>query len=248
MVRMGLLAAAAAFAAPAWGQTALAPVLERLEAQGYGGFEVENERGQLKVEAVKDGVERELVYDASTGKLLSDVQHPTDDSGSAVATGQYSRLYDTLTAAGYSDIKIEQQGGRIEVDATKDGVERDLTYDASTGSLISARVDDRDDDADDDRVDGDDDRDGSGDDDANDNDDRDDDGDRDDDSDGDRDHDDDSDDHGASGSGGGGSSGQGGGNDADDDHDDDDDHGGADDDDHGGDDDDHDGDDDGDHD
>jgi uncharacterized membrane protein YgcG len=214
MLRIGLVAAAAALAAPAWGQTALAPVLERLESQGYGGFEVENERGTLKVEAVKNGVERELRYDAATGKLLSDTQSSTDNRGGPVATGQYSRLYDTLTAAGFSNIKIEQEGGRIEVDAVKGGVERDLTYSASTGALISSRLDDDGDDRGrddrDDRADDDDDRDDRADRD----DDRDDQADRDDDDrgrggrdDDDRDDDDDDDDRGGRGGSGGGSSG-----------------------------------------
>lgn len=206
MLRIGLVAAAAALAAPAWGQTALAPVLERLEAQGYGGFEVERERGTLKVEAVKNGVERELRYNASTGELLSDTQRRTDDRGGPVATGQYTRLYETLSAAGYSDISIEQRGGRIEVDAVKGGVERDLTYNASTGALISSRVDDDGDDRDRDdrdRADDDDDRDDRAD--------RDDDrgrGGRDDDDD-DRDDDDDDDDRGGDDRGGRGGSGSG---------------------------------------
>lgn len=212
MLRIGLVAAAAALAAPAWGQTALAPVLERLEAQGYGGFEVERERGTLKVEAVKNGLERELRYNASTGELLSDTQRRTDDRGGPVATGQYTRLYETLSAAGYSDISIEQRRGRIEVDAVKGGVERDLTYNASTGALISSRVDD---DRDDrgrngrDRADDDDDRD-----DRDDRADRDDDRDRGrggrDNDDDDRDDDRDDDDRGGRGGSGGGSGSSGG--------------------------------------
>lgn len=237
MKRIGILAAALA-AAPAFAEPALGPVLERLSSEGYGGFEVERERGRLTVEAVKDGVERELVYDVSTGALIGDTTRPTDDRGGAVATGRFADLYGTLDAAGYTDIQIEQSRGRIEVDAVKDGVEHDLTYDAQTGALVSSRVDD----------DGDDDRPGApGGDRADDDDDDDradrgrgrDDDDRDDDDDrgssaggddrggsagrgGDRDDDDDDDDDDRGGSGGG-SSGRGGDNDDDSDDDGDDD-------------------------
>jgi hypothetical protein len=87
MWRIGLAAAAVALSGPAWGQAGLDPVLERLAAQGYGGFEIEREGGTVKVEAVRNGVQRELVYDAGTGRLVEDSMRPTGGAGSADDNG-----------------------------------------------------------------------------------------------------------------------------------------------------------------
>ena len=43
--------------------------LSSLARQGFGAFEVDRENGQLKVEARRGAIERELTYDAATGKL-----------------------------------------------------------------------------------------------------------------------------------------------------------------------------------
>jgi hypothetical protein len=87
MWRIGLAAAAVALSGPAWGQAGLDPVLDRLAAQGYGGFEVEREGGTVKVEAVRNGVQRELVYDAGTGQLVEDSMRPTRGAGSTDDNG-----------------------------------------------------------------------------------------------------------------------------------------------------------------
>ena len=83
MWRIGLAAAAVALSGPAWGQAGLDPVLERLAAQGYGGFEIEREGGTVKVEALRDGVQRELVYNAGTGRLVEDSTRPSGRAGTA---------------------------------------------------------------------------------------------------------------------------------------------------------------------
>lgn len=108
MWRIGL-AAAVALSGPAWGQAGLDPVLERLAAQGYGGFEVEREGGTVKVEALRDGVQRELVYEAGTGRLVEDSTRPsgragtaTDDHGGRVKRGDRTEPGDDRDARGAS--------------------------------------------------------------------------------------------------------------------------------------------------
>lgn len=108
MWRIGL-AAAVALSGPAWGQAGLDPVLERLAAQGYGGFEIEREGGTVKVEALRDGVQRELVYNAGTGRLVEDSTRPsgragtaTDDNGGRVKRDDRTEPGDDRDARGAS--------------------------------------------------------------------------------------------------------------------------------------------------
>ncbi len=161
MLRTGLALVALSLgtASVASAQAALDPVLSTLTRQGFGGFEISRENGQLKVEARKGTTERELVYDAASGQLLKDEVGRSDDR--SVATPASPRLrgvYDSLRAKGYTNFDVEQVGNRIEVDVEDGAVERDLVFDARTGALVSERIDDdRNDRRDDDRSDRDDD-------------------------------------------------------------------------------------------
>ena len=145
MLRTGaaLIALSLGTASVASAQPALDPVLSTLARQGFGGFEIKREDGQVKVEARRGTTERELVYDAASGRLLKDELGRTDDRRPATpASPRLRGLYDSLRAQGYTDFDIEQVGNRIEVDVVEGGVERDLVYDARTGALISERLDD----------------------------------------------------------------------------------------------------------
>lgn len=143
MWRIGL-AAAVALSGPAWGQAGLDPVLERLAAQGYGGFEVEREGGTVKVEALRDGVQRELVYEAGTGRLVEDSTRPSGRAGTAT----------------------DDHGGRVDRDdRTEPGDDRD-----ARGASSNERDDDSRGRGSDDDDDGDDDHGGRGGDDSGDDD------------------------------------------------------------------------------
>lgn len=70
----------AAFLVPGVAALAQTPgiqgVVEALRAQGYSDVEVSAPRnGRITVEAHRPGAERELVYDAQTGRVLSDQSH-----------------------------------------------------------------------------------------------------------------------------------------------------------------------------
>jgi hypothetical protein len=59
-------------------------VVDALKAQGYSAVEASQPHdGKIAVEAYRQGIKRELVYDAGTGRLLSDESHRTDAAGSA---------------------------------------------------------------------------------------------------------------------------------------------------------------------
>ena len=47
-------------------------VIEKLEEQGFVITEVDQGSGLIKVESVRNGKQRELVYDAQSGELLKD--------------------------------------------------------------------------------------------------------------------------------------------------------------------------------
>jgi hypothetical protein len=66
------LAVLALDATIATAQTGLGPVIDALRSQGYRAIEVEREGNRIEVEARRGGRERELVYDARTGRLISD--------------------------------------------------------------------------------------------------------------------------------------------------------------------------------
>jgi hypothetical protein len=55
----------------------LGPVFGKLRSQGYGDISVEQAGTEISISAARAGETRELVYDASTGALLSDVAGPT---------------------------------------------------------------------------------------------------------------------------------------------------------------------------
>ena len=74
VIALSLGAATAASAQPA-----IDTLLSSLARQGFGAFEVDRENGQLKVEARRGAIERELTYDAATGKLLKDEVGRRDD-------------------------------------------------------------------------------------------------------------------------------------------------------------------------
>lgn len=81
MLRTGLtalaLTLAGTLAAPA--QPALDGIVSTLTRQGFSGFEVDREDGEVKLEARRNGIERELVWDAQTGQLLKDEIGADDD-------------------------------------------------------------------------------------------------------------------------------------------------------------------------
>lgn len=69
---VGMLSLLLGAATAAGAQTELGAVVDRLKAQGFSSFEVRREAGRVKVEAYRGTLERELVYDGATGRLLSD--------------------------------------------------------------------------------------------------------------------------------------------------------------------------------
>ena len=50
-----------------------------LTDQGYTQIEIKNRIGTIKIEAVKDGQQRELVFDRLTGELVRDETNGLDD-------------------------------------------------------------------------------------------------------------------------------------------------------------------------
>ena len=68
-----LIGGTAALAAP------VDDLVAQLEAEGYTDIEVETEDGLIEIEALLNGMEREIELDAETGEILSDVTTPEDE-------------------------------------------------------------------------------------------------------------------------------------------------------------------------
>jgi hypothetical protein len=60
-------------------QAGLDPVLQALERQGYTVREVVREQNRIRIEAERDGRERQLVYDSNTGQRISDTAERLQD-------------------------------------------------------------------------------------------------------------------------------------------------------------------------
>jgi len=50
-----------------------------LTAEGYSDIDIEIEDGQIEIEGLKDGVEREIVLDEATGTVLRDTTEIEDE-------------------------------------------------------------------------------------------------------------------------------------------------------------------------
>lgn len=111
MLKTGLTAIALVLGSgvAASAQTALDSVLSALRGQDFGSFEVEREAGQIKVEATRGTTERELVWDAATGKLLKD-ETGRADGRIASRSGDDDRT-DDRPGSGRSGAEDDDHGG-----------------------------------------------------------------------------------------------------------------------------------------
>ena len=57
------------------------PWVSQLESEGYTDIEVETEDGEIEIEGVKHGQEREITLDEATGEVLSDELEAEDQDG-----------------------------------------------------------------------------------------------------------------------------------------------------------------------
>ena len=64
----------------------------------------------------------------------------SDQTGSVAI--EYSAIVQTVTDAGYTFGKLEIEDGEIEVEATKDGKDWELTLSAETGEILGVEEED----------------------------------------------------------------------------------------------------------
>lgn len=67
-------------------------------------------------------------------------------AGTASAQSLERQIYNQLRAQGYTNIEIERDDGKIEVEARRRGVEIERVYSARTGRLLKQEIDRDDDD------------------------------------------------------------------------------------------------------
>jgi hypothetical protein len=71
-------AALAITATASFSQSIADQVITQLQAQGYERIEITNGPTQIKVEAIRDGMKLEVIYDAITGEILKQEVEPVD--------------------------------------------------------------------------------------------------------------------------------------------------------------------------
>lgn len=72
-------AAIALSAGAVFAQSIAEQVITQLQAEGYQSIEVTNGPTQVKVEAIRDGMKLEVIYDALTGAILEQEVGEADD-------------------------------------------------------------------------------------------------------------------------------------------------------------------------
>lgn len=141
-----LLAAGAALAVePTLGTrlgTTIGEIAAALEAEGYSVTKFERDDGRIEVTALRDDRRIELYIDPASGevvKLEAGLRRGAPaGAGTAVDDAAIRTM---LEGQGYSIVKYEREGGRIEVKATKDGRRWEIYIDAVTGQILSTRED-----------------------------------------------------------------------------------------------------------
>lgn len=108
---------AAAMLFPGFAALAQAPgiqgVVDALKAQGYSGIEVSKPQGgKITVEAYRQGAQRELVYDARTGRVLADESHPSSRAGDGSGPAGTSAAGDDRGTDGAGHDAGDDRGGK----------------------------------------------------------------------------------------------------------------------------------------
>jgi uncharacterized membrane protein YkoI len=138
---LAILPRAAAAQAPTG--KALREIVTTLERDGYAPItEVSLDRGRWEIDAYKDGAAIELHVDPASGRVLA--RHPERGDRRPPANAKaLSQILADLEAAGYTQIRgvsLERQGW--EVEAIRNGAQRELRVDSVTGRVLSDRADD----------------------------------------------------------------------------------------------------------
>jgi len=116
--------AATLSAGAAMAQSVMDPVIADLTAQGYTNVQVERIGDTYRVEAMINGKKRELIYDATTGKILSD---RLDTDGDGVV--DKSVISNDDEGGSHAD-----DNGQDDSDASDNGADNDSSDDAKNGN------------------------------------------------------------------------------------------------------------------
>jgi len=112
--------AATLTAGAAFAQSAMDPVVADLTNQGYTNILVQQVGNTYKVEATLNGAKREIVYDATTGKIISDrVDTNGDGVVDATVAGVGGAFEDNAIGAG----EANEAGNDNGMEGSENGME-----------------------------------------------------------------------------------------------------------------------------
>lgn len=141
-------------------------IVTALEDQNYESIEIKTGPTQIKLEAIRNGMKLEAVYDAGTGVILKQEVGPVEPGddfvlGVTYRTEDEDFLDDVLpsvvtrlasdsqfvsdTIAGlqadnYTSIEVKSGPTQIKVEAIRDGMKLEIIYDAVTGTELKREI------------------------------------------------------------------------------------------------------------
>ena len=114
----------------AFAQSIADQVISQLQAEGYDSIEVTNGPSQVKVEAIRDGMKLEAIYDAATGAILmQDVSAVGRDDAPKTGVAVVSDTEDFVDDNGMddngTDTESDVSSGHDSASHVSDGQESD---------------------------------------------------------------------------------------------------------------------------
>jgi len=111
-------------------------IINALTARGFHDIEIDRTGSVVRVDAERQGIDYDFVYNPSSGKLTvrgdNDGRIPHQDA-------KRSRVVQLLQREGFSGIRIRETGAVVRGDATRGGFEYDFLYNPASGKLTVER-------------------------------------------------------------------------------------------------------------
>lgn len=118
-------------------------IVKSLEEADYAPIvDVSYDDGVWEIEAYKGDIAYELSLDPVTGEIISEHRDDADPKPPTNAL-LLSTILEGIERAGYTDVhEISFEHRTWEAEVRRDGMKREIRVDATTGEIVSDRVDD----------------------------------------------------------------------------------------------------------
>jgi hypothetical protein len=117
-----------------------AAIAQTLSQSGYEMTKFERKGASIEVYATRNGLRREILIDAATGKVIAPTK-PEEEYSAAAPAMSVDDLRSKLQEQGCSLVSYEHDDGLIEAYATRDGRRHELKIDPASGRILRAKED-----------------------------------------------------------------------------------------------------------